>query len=154
MNRSDYTKNVESMLPQGILEGKYVKTEDDILKELKSFQSFIYRHFKTSKFYNDMMPPCHQPARVFTRTKTHKFENFDDININELKLQPIIDQSGTCYYKTGKSIAKYLKPLTKNELVINNTQDFQLILIRLEMSKDQEDVSYDVESLFTNIPIN
>ena len=30
VNRSDYTKKVESMLQQGILEGKYVKTEDNI----------------------------------------------------------------------------------------------------------------------------
>ena len=46
MNRSDYTKKVESMLHQGISEGKYIKTEDNILKELKSFQSFIHHHFK------------------------------------------------------------------------------------------------------------
>ena len=30
VNRSDYTKKVESMLQQGILEGEYVKTEDNI----------------------------------------------------------------------------------------------------------------------------
>ena len=41
MNRSDYTKKVELMLQQGISEGKYVKTEDNVSKELKSFQSFI-----------------------------------------------------------------------------------------------------------------
>ena len=70
-----------------------------------------------------------------------------------MKLQPIIDQTGTCYYKTGKVIAQYLKPLTKNEFVINNTQDFPSMLNRVELSED-EDVSYDVESLFTNIPIN
>ena len=28
------------------------------------------------------------------------------------------------------------------------------MLNKLEMSEDEEDVSYDVESLFTNIPIN
>ena len=142
------------MLQQGISEGKYVKTEDNILKELKSFQSFIYRHFKKSTLYKDMMPSSHQPARFFTSAKTHKFENFDDINIKELKLRPIIDQTGTCYYKTGKVIAQYLKPLTKNEFVINNTQDFPSMLNRVELSEDEEDVSYDVESLFTNIPIN
>ena len=100
------------------------------------------------------MPSSHQPARFFTSAKTHKFENFDDINIKELKLRPIIDQTGTCYYKTGKVIAQYLKPLTKNEFVINNTQDFPSMLNRVELSEDEEDVSYDVESLFTNIPIN
>ena len=72
------------MLQQGISEGKYVKTEDNILKELKSFQSFIYRHFKKLTFYKDMMPSSHQPTIFFTNGKTHKFENFDDINIKEL----------------------------------------------------------------------
>ena len=88
-----------------------------------------------------------------TSAKTHKFENFGYINIKELKLRPIIDQTGTCYYKTGKVIAQCLKPLTKNEFVINNTQDFPSMLNIVELSED-EDVSYDVESLFTNIPIN
>ena len=101
-----------------------------------------------------MMPSSHQPARFFASAKTQKFENFDDINIKELKLRPTIDETGTCYYKTGKVTAQYLKQLTKNEFVINNTQDFPSMLNRVELSEDEEDVSYDVESLFTNIPIN
>ena len=68
-----------------------------------------------------MMPSSYQPARYCTSAKTHKLENFDDINIKELKLRPIIDQTGTCYYQTEKLIAQYLKLLTKNEFVINNT---------------------------------
>ena len=44
-------------------------------------------------------------SQFFTSAKTHKFENFDVININKLKLRPIIDQTGTCYYKMGKVIA-------------------------------------------------
>ena len=119
MSRSDYTKKVELVLQQGISEVKYVKTEDNILKELKSFQSCIYCHFKKSTFYKDMMPSSHQPARFFTSAKTHKFENFADINIKDLKLRPITDQRGTCHYKTGKVIAQLLKPLKKNEFVIN-----------------------------------
>ena len=71
-----------------------------------------------------------------------------------MKLRPIIDQTGTFFYKTGKVIVQYLKPLTKNEFVINNTQDFSSMLNRVEMSGDEEDVSYDIKSLFTNIPIN
>lgn len=101
-----------------------------------------------------MMPSSHKPARFFTSEKTHKFEIFD-ININKLKLQPIIDQTGICYYKMGKVIAQYLKLITKNEFVINNLQDnIQQMLNRLEVSEDEEDVSYDIESPFTNISIN
>ena len=48
-----------------------------------------------------------------------------------------------------------MKPLTtKNEFVINNTQDSPSMLNRVEMLEDEEDVSYDVEPLFMNIPIN
>ena len=58
---------------------------------------------------------------------------------------------GTCYCKTGKVISKYLKPLTKNEFVINNTQDFPAILNNVPISEDEQDFSYDVELLFTII---
>ena len=73
--------------------------------------------------------------------------------MTNLKLRPIIDQTGSCYYKTGKVISKYLKLLTKNEFTINNTQDFPAMLNNVPISEDEEDVSYDVKSLFTNIPI-
>ena len=50
-------------------------------------------------------------------------------------------------------IAEYLKPLTKNELVITNIQQFPLMLSNVPLSEDEKDVSYNVESLFRNIPI-
>ena len=100
-----------------------------------------------------MLPSSHQPTRFFASAKTHKFDNLSDINVTSLKLRPIIDQTGTCYYKTGKVISKNLKPLTNNEFVINNTQDFPTMLNNISLSENEEDVSYDVESLFTNIPI-
>ena len=84
--------------------------------------------------------------------KTHTFDNLSDINVTNLKLRPIIDQAGTCYYKTGNAISKYLKLLTKSELVINNALDFPSMLNNVLIPED-ENVSYDVGSLFTNIPI-
>ena len=154
MNKIDYDKKVEQMINEGIEQGKYEETEDNILKELESFQSFLYRHFKDTPYYKQKLPSSHQPARSFASAKTHKFDNLSDINVTSLKLRPIIDQTGTCYYKTGKVISKYLKPLTKNEFVINNTQDFSTMLNNVPISEDEEDVSYDAELLFTNIPLN
>ena len=46
----------------------------------------------------------------------------------------------------------YLRPLCKNEYSINDTQKFQSSSLP-PLQDDEEDVSYDVESLFTNIPI-
>ena len=154
MNKIDYDKKVGKMINDGIEQGKYEETEDNILKELESFQSFLYRHFKDTPYYKQMLPWSHQPARFFASAKTHKLDDLSDINVTNLKLRPIIDQTGTYYYKTGKVILKYLKPLTKNEFVINNTQDFQAMLNNVPISEDEEDVSYDVESLFTNIHLS
>ena len=50
-------------------------------------------------------------------------------------------------------ITEYEKPLTKYEFVITNTQQFPSMLNNLPLSEDEEDVSYDGESRFTNIPI-
>ena len=77
----------------------------------------------------------------------------NDVTIDNLKLCPVIDQTRTCYYKTAKVIAEYLKPLTKNETVISNTQQFSSMLNNVPLPEDEEDVSYDAESVFTNISI-
>ena len=100
-----------------------------------------------------MLPSSHQPARFFATAKTNKFENINDITVDNLRLRPIIDQTGTCYYKTGKTITEYLKSLKKKEFVITNTQQFPSMLNNVPLSKNEEDVSYDVESLLTNIPV-
>ena len=43
--------------------------------------------------------------------------------------------------------------MTKNELFVNNTQDFPLMLDIIPICEDDEDVTYDVMMLFTNIPL-
>ena len=45
-----------------------------------------------------MRPISNQPARFFATTKTHKFDTIQDINVKDLKLRPIIDQTGTYIY--------------------------------------------------------
>ena len=56
-------------------------------------------------------------------------------------------------YNASKVIANYLKPLAKNDFVINDTLSFPDMLKKAVNSEDYEDVSDDVDSLFTNIPV-
>ena len=64
------------MINGGIQEGIYKETDDNILKELESFQSFLYRHFKNSEIphYTQMSPSSHQPACFFATDKTQKLK--------------------------------------------------------------------------------
>ena len=118
-----------------------------------TFQDFLYRQFYKTKYYDGMRPVSNQPARFLATAKTHKFDTIEDINVKDLKLRRIIDQSGTFIYDVSKVVAQFLKPFAKNEFTISDTLAFPEWLKNIENSDDYEDVSYDVESLFTSITI-
>ena len=78
----------------------------------------------------------------------HKFSYVDNVNINDLKFRPIIDQIGMMTYNVAKVISDYLRPLSKNKYTINDTLSFADMIKRLQPLLDDEDyVSYNVVSL-------
>ena len=83
----------------------------------------------------------------------HKFLSLNDITVENLKLRPIMDLTGTYTYNTSKVIANYLQPLSKNQYTISDTLKFTELLKSADPNANCEDVSYDVESLFTSIPV-
>ena len=84
MNKKNFNKKISDMINDGIQKGKYKEIDDNILKKLKSFQSSIYQHFKNSPHYRQILPSSHQLARYFATAKAHKFENINDITIDNL----------------------------------------------------------------------
>ena len=100
-----------------------------------------------------MRPNSSQPARLFATAKTHKFTDIKQININDLKLRPIIDQTSTHVNDCSKIIAQYLQPLVINEYTISDTLSFSDIRREDPLDSNEEYVSYDVDSLFTSIPL-
>ena len=75
-----------------------------------------------------MRPRSNQPGRFFATAKTHTFEYIEDIPLDSLKLLPIIDQTGTYIYNASKVVAKYLRPLSKNEFSVTDTLTFRELL--------------------------
>ena len=116
-------------------------------------QTFFRETPKIKKCYDDKHPISNQPSRFFATAKTHEFNTLEEINFEDLKLCLIIDQRGTYIYNVSKVIAKYLKPLAKDEFTISNILTFPDLIKTLTNSDEYEDVSYDVEFLFTIIPV-
>ena len=68
-------------------------------------------------------------------------------------LRPIISAVGTYNYKLAKYLDKILKPLVPNEnYILKDTFDFVNKVSNIAHVENQHMVSFDVESLFTNIP--
>ena len=152
LDKACYNEKINRLINDDISKGVYVIEENDnIFTELKSFQNFIYWNFKKHKKYKEMKPTSSQPARLFATAKTHKFTDIKQTSINDLKLRPIIDQTGTHLYDCSKIIAQYLQPLGINEYTISDTLSFPDILRENTLDSNEEYVSYDVDSLFTSI---
>ena len=102
-----------------------------------------------------MKPVFNQPGRLYATAKTHKFNSLNKITVENIKFWSIISQVGTHTYNGAKVIASDLKPLCQNESKIDNTEPLPSILKeQTSLSLDEKYIWYDVESLFTNIPID
>ena len=155
MTREDYNDKLEAILNDGISKDIYAHAEDTTLRHLKLFQDFLRRNFKDKyNKYEETRPASHEPGKLYATAKTHKFNSLDDITVDNLRFRPIISQIGTCKYNASRVILQYLKPLCEKEYKINDTQTFaSMIKNQTPLSSDEEYVSYNVDSLFTNIPV-
>ena len=155
LNREDYVRKVDDLLEEGISDGVYELTEDKTHEDLENFRSFVSRNFKQCDFYKDIWTSKNQPGRLFCTAKTHKFDDLSLITVENLKLRPIIDQSNSYTSNTAVFLAKYLRPLQDKEYLLDDTLKFPDLLRKLPpKGLDEEDVSYDVEALFTSVPID
>ena len=142
------------MVKEGIKNGIYKESTDTTSHDLKLFQDFLYRNFKDYKDYEKIRPVSNHPARLYASAKTHKFDKINDVNLDQLKFPPIMDQTGTYTYNPAQVISNYLKPLCTNDYRIKDTLQFPHFLKDLSPLRDDEKyVSYEIKSLFTNIPL-
>ena len=85
----------------------------------------------------------HQPGYIYGNVKIHKNNN---------PLRPIISQIPTPTYNLAKSLNKIISPYISNEYMLKSSSDF-IDLLHSNQSKGIV-ASLDVESLFTNVPID
>ena len=154
MNRTDYITKMEAMIEEEVKNGTYPETDDTTMQDLKRLQQFLRRSFKEYEHYSEMFPENNDPAKMYVTAKTHKFHSTGNIGLIRLKFHPIINQTETYTYKATKVISRYSKPLCNSEYIIKHTQSFSRLNKELPpLTEDEEGISYDIESLFTNIRI-
>ena len=68
-------------------------------------------------------------------------------------MRPILSASGTYNYKLAKWLEEKLKPLSVNQYTIDDALAFSKEIRKHPVLEDDILVSYDVTSLFTNVPV-
>ena len=85
-------------------------------------------------------------AHLYGLPKSHK---------TKLAVRPILSATGTYNYKLAKWLDEKLKPLSVNDQTItNDIFSFADDLQGMKIDKQDILVSYDVSSLFTNVPVD
>ena len=95
-----------------------------------------------------MYPSGSAPARIYGTPKMHTFSSSDSFP----KLRPIVSSIGTFNYNLARFLCDLLSPLVPNDYSCKDTFSFVFQIKDASLSKKFL-VSYNVTSLFTNIPL-
>ena len=96
--------------------------------------------------YNKIRPRHKQPPRIYVLPKIHKAD---------VPLRPIVSCVNTFAYDLSAYLANILSPLTgKSEYTVTNSAHFVSTVSNETILDNEIMVSFDVESLFTNVPID
>ena len=95
--------------------------------------------------YNKIRPRHKQPPRVYGLPKIHKANT---------PFRPIVSCVNTVAYDASAFLANILSPLTGNsDFTVTNSAHFTSVISSEKIQDHEIMVSFDVVSLFTNVPI-
>ena len=105
-------------------------------------EASLQREVFNENEYNKLYPSGSAPARIYGTPKMHKFSSSDSFP----KLRPIVSSIGTFNYNLVRFLCDLLSPLVPNDY---SCKDTFFLNLRMQIFP----VSYDITSLFTNIPL-
>ena len=142
LNREDYNSKLNQILAD---KTKFQRLKEDPTKKLKAKVNRIIKgaNALVGGVHFEPIVGEYTPGYAYGTIKTHKTNN---------PLRPIISQVCTPTYKLAKKLNQLLKPYVPSGFSINSTDEF-LDILRIKKPQG-ELASIDVESLFTNVPVD
>ena len=117
-----------------------------LLKEQKKFREKLLQMKKSNliseEVYNKLKPVDSQPARFFAPAKVHK-EN--------TPIPPVAAMPGSTHHALAAEFRNYLRKLPAAN-INTNVEKVQETLKELSLDDDEDIISLDLVSLFTNVP--
>ena len=127
---------------------KYLNYIINVEEKFKQLFKDLLDNDKISKDeYDKICPKGSRPGILYGNPKIHK-----PVVDNLPKFRPILSAINTAGYNLAKFLIPILEPLTHNEFTIKDSFSFAKDITTYDSSLYM--ASLDVESLFTNIPLN
>ena len=151
IDRSNYTETCMSLLSSN----QFKHLPNVPIKSLETKVERTIRKIKSklsAQEYKKLYPTRSWPGKFYGTAKIHKLP----VNggINELPIRPIVSNLNTATYNLAKYLSKLLSPLRQSRNTVKNKKEFIEELKQEKLSKEHKMLSFDVKSLFTNVPLN
>ena len=118
-----------------------------LLKEEERVQNTLKKLLEEEKIgkvlYDRMKPMGSQPARLYGLAKVHK---------NDTPIRPVLSMPGSAYFGVASQVAFWLSLIPECQ-INSSTKSVCDSLHELQLDKNEELVSFDVSSLYTNVPV-
>ena len=149
LNKSDYMDKMESILHD---ESKFHKRNDDIYKVnigIEDKINYQLRKLKknnsiTESVYNELYVSGSSPSVMYGLAKVHK---------EGVPLRPILAAYSSPSYRVTKFLITFIQHLTVNQYTLSNSYVFKEQIEQLEFDHEVYLASFDITSLFTNVPV-
>ena len=142
INNTEKFKSVSLERPKA--RGRPAKHYHPLLSKEKELENAI-RKILPKEIADSICPKGSRLAHLYGLPKTHK---------PQLAMRPILSASGTYNFKLAKWLDEKLKPLSINKYTVSDPLKFAERLREKQMAEGDILVSYDVTSLFTNVPVD
>ena len=152
LDKNDYNNSMDNLFSH---RSKFrVLSEDPTNSRLETLRNYLYKLHDRGELddakYKRVFPKHAKIGRAHGTAKIHKeFETVPPI-------RPIIDTIGSTHYNVGKFISELLQPLTLNNYHLKDSFETadRIKSIPAELFADgYRFVSFNVKSLFTNVPL-
>ena len=141
----DETKFIPISLERPKTKGRPPKHYHPLLQKEKELSSIVQRRILPKPIADSLIQRGSKLAHLYGLPKIHK---------KKLAVRPVLSATGTYNYKLAKWLDEKLKPLSVNDHTVSDIFSFADDLQDMEIDEHDILVSYDVSSLFTNVPVD
>ncbi len=146
LNRTDYDKKILALLNTPTYKELKRDPTASIERKICSKLSELRKAGILSQTLHDYLRP--------SATVCPKFYGLPKIHKPNVPLRPIVASQGSPTYVLAKYLAEILKPVVgKSEHHVVNSKEFVTKMEQISLSENDILVSFDVVSLFTNVPV-
>ena len=153
LNTIDYISKLDSIVSDTskfqkvMIDPKSKLKEHPVIKKYEQVKRYITKYI-TKDHYEEQtissMTPGSSPGKLYGLVKVHKENN---------PLRPVCSMINTPEHCLAKFLDNIIKPHIPNQFMLNSTTNFLDKLDKFEIKTGDKMVSFDVVSLFTNVPL-